>query len=213
MSALRTATRTLTAAAVLTAAVAGLGAAPATASATESQFVYAGTATITLAAYDYCDLSTSQRHPAGQQTVTLPVELTVSEPVEGETSPLHLTLQTDPAGAPGGFLLTTAQTATTSQGGLVLPFWNVEFDAGSGELAGTLAEDHREEAAAANQFAVVQPLVPCQPQLGTIPQIDAMAEGAQLAGSLGTDGARLEFAGSTVTGLWDYHVSAELTRA
>lgn len=211
MNVLRTAATTVTAA---LAVAAGLIAGAGTASASASEAVYAGTATITLAAYDYCDFSNGQqRRPAGRQTFTLPVNMTVSEPLDGERSPLHFTLQTDPAGAPGGFLVTTAQSAATTQGSVVLPFWNIEVvDESAGRFAGVLAEDHVEESFAANQFAVVQHLVPCRPELGTIPQIDAMAEGAELAGAIDADAAVVEFRGTTGTQMWDYQVSAELSR-
>jgi hypothetical protein len=211
---IRTAARTAAIALVVGAAtmIAGAG----TASAQEESFVYVGEATITIANYGYCGFSAE---PAfiGEQTFTVPVTLTTSDPVSDtsgtvEDNPFHFTFQTDEQYGTGAFSVSTAQVAATSGGGAVLQYWTSDYDSATGALNGTLTEDHAEEAAAYNLVQIDQLLIPCSPNYGVIPTVKAMGEGSQFVGSLDTTAASIELAGVSADGLTEYHVTTSLTR-
>ncbi|MGH3873055.1 MAG: hypothetical protein ACRDSR_16375 [Pseudonocardiaceae bacterium] len=70
-------------------------------------------------------------------------------------------------------------------------------------------EDHREGAAAYKLVNVDQQLVPGNPRMGAIP----MAEGTQLAGTLGDSGGSIELAGTSSDGIYDFHITTDLARS
>ena len=61
-------------------------------------------------------------------------------------------------------------------------YWNLTLNGAA--LTGTLAQDHREEAAAFNLLAAHVELAPCFPQFGTFVNQLAIAEGATLTGTI-----------------------------
>jgi hypothetical protein len=189
------------------------------ASAAEGELVYAGQAEITVAQYGYCGFS-SEPAPIGQRTFTAPVTLVVADPAAdsdggAEQNPVHFTLQTDQQGPTGAWSITTGLVATTPTTGrdLAVQYWTDEYDPASGRLAARLTDDHVEEALAYNLVNVEQLLVPCRPELGTIPMVAAMGEGSELAGTLDTDGASLEISGVSSDQLTQYHITTSLQRS
>jgi hypothetical protein len=195
----------------------GSGAATAAAGGTEQ--VYSGDATITISTYDYCDLNTGGRHFVGEQSYTAAATMVVSDPIsdgEGgaEQNPIHFTLQSDQQTAIGAFSLTSAQVFTTPQTDrqVALTYWSTTYDSTDGNLQAQLVEDNIESAAAYNLVNVEQQLVPCRPQLGTIPMVAAMAEGAQLDGTLDDSDAVIELVATSTDGLYDFRMVTDLTR-
>jgi hypothetical protein len=190
-----------------------------TASAAGDEFVYNGTAEITVAQYGYCGFS-SEPAPIGQRSFTAPVTLVVGDPAAdsdggAEQNPVHFTVQTDQQGPTGAWSVTTGLVATTPDTGrdLAVQYWTNEYDPETGRLAGRLTNDHKEEALAYNLVNVEQLLVPCRPELGTIPMVAAMGEGTELAGTLDADQASIEIAGVSSDGLTQYHIVTSLQRS
>lgn len=209
---LSTATATAAATALATTT---LGSAPASAA---GEMVWSGVSTVTITSYDYCDPSGGRR-PIGQRSWTSPSTLTVSAPVQdssgaGEQNPFHLTLATERQDVEGTYLVSSGHVATTPETGrdVALTYWSLGYDDATQQIAGTLVSDHVEEAAAINLLGVTQQLVPCRPELGTIPFVAAMAEGTRLAGALAPEAGVVEITGTSTNGLYDFHVISEVTR-
>ncbi|MDN5858051.1 MAG: hypothetical protein L0H84_05455 [Pseudonocardia sp.] len=184
----------------------------ATATAASSQVVFRGEAEITLRSYGYCG-SGGQPVPIAEGTATAPVTLVVGDPADDgtggrETNDLHVTLQTDEQASPGAWAITTGLVATTPQSGrpVAVQYWGLAYDGSTGEISGTLQEDHAEEALVYNGLAVARLLIPCRPNMGTIPMIAAMAEGAQLQGILTRTGAKFAIAGRSSDGLYEFRI-------
>jgi hypothetical protein len=120
-----------------------------------------------------------------------PRHLVVADPARdpdggAEQNLLHFTLQTDQQAATGAWSVTTGLVATTPDTArhLAVQYWTETYDPSTGHLAATLTEDHVEEALAYNLVGIEQLIVPCQPQVGTIPTVAAMGEGSRPAGTL-----------------------------
>jgi hypothetical protein len=199
--------------------VLALGSSAVTAAAAGTEQIYSGDAMITITTYDYCDLNTGERRFVGEQSYTAGATLVVSDPIsdgEGgvEQNPIHFTLQSDQQTAVGGFSLTSAQVFTTPQTArqVALTYWSTTYDSTDGTLQAQLIEDNVESAAAYNLVNIEQQLVPCQPQLGTIPMVAALAEGAELTGTLDDSGAVVELVATSTDGLYDFRMVTELTR-
>lgn len=101
--------------------------------------------------------------------------------------------------AEGSLLIESTGIAVTSQGPLTLHYWDILFDGTN--VTGRLVEDHVEEAAAGNLLSSSAQLVPCRPELGTFPNMDAIAEGAELGGTVSEDEVHLYLVGNITTGL------------
>jgi hypothetical protein len=101
--------------------------------------------------------------------------------------------------AEGSLLIESTGVTATSQGPLTLHYWDLLFDGTN--VAGRLVEDHVEEAAAGNLLSSSAQLVPCRPELGSFPSMDAIAEGAELGGTVSEDEVRLYLLGNVTTGL------------
>ena len=69
-----------------------------------------------------------------------------------------------------------------------------------------------QEALAYNGLTVAQTLIPCRPNMGTIPMIAAMAEGTQLQGSLTRSGAAFTVAGRSTDGLYEFRIETGTLR-
>jgi hypothetical protein len=210
---LRTARRLASVATIgLLTAAAGVGLGTGTAAAA-SQLVYTGHSTVTVTTYDYCDFSTGQRRAVARNAFSAPVTLIVSDrSADGfgnvETNPFHFSVQTDVQTGTGAFSIKSAQIVND----VVLNYWSTQYDTATGELQGQLTDSHVAEAAALNMLNVEQQLIPCR-QMGTIPMAAAMAEGAQLAGTLFDDQGAIEVAATSTDGLYDVHIAMELTRS
>jgi hypothetical protein len=128
---------------------------------------------------------------------------------------VHFTLQTDQQADTGSWSVSTGLVATTPETGrqLAVQYWTETYDPSTGELAATLTEDHVEEALAYNLVGVEQLVVPCQPQMGTIPMVAAMGEGTRLAGTLDGTQASIEIEGASSDQLTQFHITASLLRA
>lgn len=158
-------------------------------------FHYRGMLTIALRYLDACGAD------LGEAVHQVPVDVFVG-PEVGDGNPLVLRVSQPSVAAnlaEGSLLLQTTGVAATTQGPLVLHYWDLQFDGVN--LAGQLVQDHVEEAAAGNLLTSSTHLVPCRPSLGAFPTMDALAEGSVLAGTVTGDQVRVQVHGNVTTGL------------
>ncbi len=211
--------RTVRTTLLLTATTAlGLALTGSASAAEEEELVYTGQAEITVAQFGYCGFS-SEPAPIGQRSFTAPVTLVVADQAAdsdggAEQNPVHFTFQTDQQGPTGAWSITTGLVATTPTTGrdLAVQYWTDEYDPATGRLTARLTDDHVEESLAYNLVNVEQLLVPCRPELGTIPMVAAMGEGSELVGTLDTDEAAIEVKGVSSDQLTQYHITTSLRR-
>lgn len=171
---------------------------------------YSGTATVSLTSFDYCGGALAgERRNLGTQTFTRSGILTVAAPKSDgsvtESNPFDLVLSLGPAGGAGGFAL---QSAEVYQAGntVLLQYWSLRGAPSS--FSGSLAQTHESEGATANQFWAVNLLVPCQPQMGTLPAMPAPIDaGATLSGHVSGSHADLRLTGGTMDGLYSFTVT------
>jgi hypothetical protein len=162
--------------------------------------------------------------PLGEQTTRIPSRVTVRPPLRPnpndlqapgqENNPINLILgQTSVGGtiAPGSInLASAARFRFTSINSLILPYWNLTLNGAA--LAGTLAQDHREEAAAFNLLAAHVELAPCFPQFGTFVNQLAIAEGATLTGTITPQTIQLRITGNTIDTFHPFTAEITATR-
>ena len=135
-------------------------------------------------------------------------------PVGADPNPVNIVLgQTTAAGsiAPGAVLVSSAVRFRATSPGLILRYWSLAL-AGTA-LTGTLVEDNREQAAAANLLSATADLVPCMPQFGSFPNQEPIAEGATLTGTLTATEVRLRITGNTVNTLRPFTAEIVAVRA
>lgn len=169
---------------------------------------YTGTLTTTVRYLTVCGtfLGDDTTQLAVQVIAQPPLQPTPLSPdlpaaVGREQNPIHLNVgQTTVNGnlERGSISLASALRFGGTSPGLILQYWNLQYDGQN--LTGTLAQDHREEAAAINLLSSPTELVPCQSQFGFIPNMLAIAEGATIEGTLTGNAAQLRIRGVTVDG-------------
>ncbi|MEK2493216.1 hypothetical protein WN990_27045 [Kitasatospora purpeofusca] len=168
---------------------------------------YQGTTRVTVQLYDYCSPNGSRR-PAGSQTYSMPTSLTVERPREAgglrENNPFALVLSVGQPSQTGAFTLGTSVAVAASSGQLLLTYWKLSWD--SGALRGQLTDNHVREAAALNLVNWATLLVPCRPELGTLPggMPHSVAVGASLSGKLTATTTSLTAKGASDDGLVEF---------
>ncbi|MFD8696440.1 hypothetical protein [Kitasatospora purpeofusca] len=168
---------------------------------------YQGTTRVTVQLYDYCSLNGARR-PAGSQTYSMPTTLTVTRPREAgglrENNPFALLLSVGQPTQTGAFTLGTSAAVAASAGQLLLTYWQLSWD--NGNLRGQLTDTHAREAAALNLVNWATLLVPCRPELGTLPggMPHSVAVGASLSGQLTAAGTSLTAKGASDDGLVEF---------
>ncbi|WP_051742497.1 hypothetical protein [Kitasatospora sp. MBT66] len=169
--------------------------------------LYRGTAQVTVQLYDYCSLNGARR-PAGSQTYSMPTTLTVARPREAgglrENNPFALLLSVGQPTQTGAFTLGTSAAVAAGAGQLLLTYWQLSWD--NGTLRGQLTDTHAREAAALNLVNWATLLVPCRPELGTLPggMPHSVAVGASLSGQLTAAGTSLTAKGASDDGLVEF---------
>ena len=168
---------------------------------------YAGTATVAIDYYDLCGPGASRRY-IGTRRYQQAIAMIVTDRAAGDPNPYRLSLATTRQGTgEGQFGLNSA--LVTPQYRLV--YWTLSA-AANGQLTGTLANSHRQEAAAANLLYSNTPLIPCR-DLGGYVNALAIGENARLAGNLTTATATLIIAGATVDSLRVFRADVSVRRA
>ncbi|CAN3978754.1 hypothetical protein [Kitasatospora purpeofusca] len=168
---------------------------------------YQGTTRVTVQLYDYCSPNGARR-PAGSQTYSMPTSLTVERPREAgglrENNPFALVLSVGQPSQTGAFTLGTSVTVAAGSGQLLLTYWKLSWD--SGTLRGQLTDNHVREAAALNLVNWATLLVPCRPELGTLPggMPHSVAVGASLSGKLTATSTSLTAKGASDDGLVEF---------
>ncbi|MFE6745115.1 hypothetical protein ACFVGM_04620 [Kitasatospora purpeofusca] len=168
---------------------------------------YQGTARVTVQLYDYCSLNGARR-PAGSQTYSMATSLTVERPREAgglrESNPFALVLSVGPPAQTGAVTLGSSVAVAASSGQLLLTYWKLSWD--NGTLRGQLTDNHVREAAALNLVNWATLLVPCRPELGTLPggMPHSVAVGATLSGQLTATGTSLTAKGASDDGLVEF---------
>ncbi|SDT82229.1 hypothetical protein SAMN05216371_7040 [Streptomyces sp. TLI_053] len=168
---------------------------------------YRGTARVTVQLYDYCSLDGARR-PAGSQTYSMATTLSVERPREAggqrESNPFALVISVGPPGQTGAVGLGTSVAVATGSGQLLLTYWKLSWD--SGTLRGQLTDNHVREAAALNLINWATLLVPCRPELGTLPggMPHSVAVGASLSGKLTATSTSLTAKGASDDGLVEF---------
>jgi hypothetical protein len=183
------------AATVTAAAIGGAISMAPVAHAADGGFHYRGTLTTDIRYFDACGAD------LGEALQQVPVDVFVN-PQAGDGNPFVLQVSEPSVAAnlaEGSVALQTTGVTATTQGPLLLHYWDIQFDGVN--LTGQLVQDHVEEAAAGNLLSSSMELVPCRPSLGVLPNMDAIAEGSVMAGTIGTDRVHLQLQGNVTTGL------------
>jgi hypothetical protein len=197
--------RALLATAAMAASTLIISAAPA--SAAIGVLRYAGTAIVGVDYYDLCGTGATRRY-IGTRRYQQAVAMIVTDRGVGDPNPYRFSLATTLQGTgEGQFGLNSA--LTTAQYRLV--YWSLS-QAANGQLAGTLVNSHRQEAAAANLLFSNTPLIPCR-DLGGLVNALAISENARLAGNLTTAAATLVITGATVDTLRVFRADVSVRRA
>jgi hypothetical protein len=163
--------------------------------------VYRGTLRITVGYWGYScpyrgDLTLRFQKT---RTYTMPVRVIRNPPagvgVVRERNPFNFLISADPLREGGITLASATVTADPSDGDLTLfEYWRSTLQGSS--IAGWLVRSWRQAGLALNVFSTDRLIVPCRPELGTLPKtFQTIKEGARLTGTF-TD-RRVEL---TVTG-------------
>ncbi len=131
----------------------------------------------------------------------LPASPGLPAPVGADDNPLNLSVlqPTASAGlAPGAISLGSALQFNATSPPAIVRYWALGLNGGN--LTGTLVEDHREEGAAFNLLAIRDELVPCRPELGSIPNAVPLREGTRLFGSMTAASVHLRIEGNVLRG-------------
>jgi hypothetical protein len=161
---------------------------------------YRGVLTIAIRYLDACGAD------LGEVVHEVPVDAFIN-PGVGDGNPFVLQVSEPSVAAnlaEGSVLLQTTGVTATSQGPLLLHYWDLQFDGLN--VSGQLVQDHVEEAAAGSLLTSSAQLVPCRPSLGVIPNMDAIAEGSALAGTVTEEQIQLQVTGNVTTGLRPFSV-------
>jgi hypothetical protein len=147
---------------------------------------YAGTMTIEIAYYDYCQTWDGNLGYAGSGTYEMDAEVYVNPPAEhegvSERSPLNLIVASE-TGVEGSVIVMSGQVVSDTRDGrgAVFDYWDIDYDEDSGDIEGTLTD--RWPFLSFNQITTAQPIVPCTTDL-VMPKPDDIAEGAELTGTI-----------------------------
>ena len=183
--------------------------------------VYTGTAHITLRYFDYCDLSTTQRHYVGERSGSMPVTLVIGAALQDsngfrDPNPFRFSLATDRQGPEGTFGIQSEFYGTTGSGrDALLVYWSFAHDPQTGAINGTLTDGHRSEAAALN-LVFSGGSTNCGVLLdGVFPLADnnnTYGFRTAIRGTINQAAAQIHFEGSSWNGNRDIFVDASLRR-
>ncbi|WP_127507658.1 hypothetical protein [Actinoplanes solisilvae] len=155
----------------------GVSAAPAAAA---DEAVRTGVLTGTVRVYDYCGPGV-QKRVAGVYDYNMAGKLIFGRPIDGEPNEFHLAFATNDLGAAGAVGLDSAVQVNAGSGPVTLVYWRLSAD--GDRFTGELTDPHLSEAAAINLFNNQQPLIPCRPEMGTLPMPLALAAGSRISGT------------------------------
>ena len=177
---------------------------------------WAGTFTIRLETWNYCgtggaDLtlaSTSSR----AESFTFSTGKALSDGQGGtESNPFSFSGGTDPAraGSLNLSIFSSLVLAVDKQGTrrLLHQYWTFEYR--DGKLTGRLVDNGVKLGAASNGFTDADDLVPCRPQLGSIPKYYALDDGATLTADLARSHMTLTLDGRSVDQQRRFHIEAD----
>jgi hypothetical protein len=160
---------------------------------------YAGTMSIEVAYYDYCQTADGNLGFARSAKYQMAAQVFVNRRAENagvvERSPFNLIVGTQ-VGVEASILLMSAQVVTDTRDGrsALIDYWDI--DQHGDQITGALT-DHW-PGLSYNSIDTQQLLVPCQPNLGALTLSDPIAEGAQLAGTVTKDRITLQLVGQSL---------------
>ena len=174
---------------------------------------YSGTMTIDVAYYDYCQTRDGNLGFAGSDTYEMDAEVFINPPAEldgeRERSPFNLIVGTE-RGVEASMLLMSAQVVTDTRDGrsALIDYWDIDQD--GDDISGVLTD--RWPGLIFNSIETSQLLIPCQPQFGGFSMPDAIAEGAELTGTVTDDSIELEVLGQSFDREVRFHGVIEVER-
>jgi hypothetical protein len=170
---------------------------------------------IKIAYYDYCQTYDGNLEYAGSAEYEMDAEVFVNPPAEQdgvrERSPFNLLVGSE-TGVEGTIQLWSALVLTDVSDGrsVLFDYWDIDRE--GDDLSGVLT-DRWAGLPTYNYIEATQLLVPCRPELGTLVQRDAIAEGAELTGTLTDDGVTIEVFAQSLDRELRFHVVIEADRA
>jgi hypothetical protein len=144
----------------------------------------------------------------GQQTTQLPVTVTTGPPLRStrlqpavgrENNPLRIVIGQPTAAAgvtSGAVSMASAQRFAGTFPAVILQYWNLTKRGAA--VSGVLTQDHTSEAAAYNLLASITELAPCFPNFGFYVNLDPIAVGATLNGTISPTAVQLQLSGGVV---------------
>lgn len=181
-----------------------------------------GRFSITLEVWNYCGSGTGDLELTLADTYTLEesFSFSTSAPAEvsdgaRESNPFSVSAGTNPDD-PGRLTLSLFSAAlltvqSTPNEPYLQQYWDLAYD--EGVVTGELIDDGRELGAAFNGFFDEDPLVPCQPQSGTIVKPYTMAEQTTLVAQLRDDDMSLTVQGRSFDEARRFRIEAVATRS
>lgn len=181
---------------------------------------WSGTAEVEVDYYDYCDLSSLDRHYLGSERYRFAATFLAQPPQrdsDGYQDPngWRFTFSSEHQSGEGAFFFTSAYYGTMQFGSgrdVLLIYWDLWYDPDTGEVWGTLTDSRRNEGLALNQLSSSQPVVACQPQHGWLPMMYPFNEGAEMLGRLDERGGEFRFEAQATNGTRDVTIQVSLTR-
>ncbi|GGK81761.1 hypothetical protein [Mangrovihabitans endophyticus] len=123
-----------------------------------------------------------------------------------EDNPVQMVLTTSDLGALGALSLHSAQSFDTTSGRVLLTYWRVRLSGTT--LSAELTDPHLSEAAALNVFNGQRLLVPCRPEMGSLPPWPIPLDvGSALTGTIADGRVRLQLTSVSTDQLLDLDLS------
>jgi hypothetical protein len=180
---------------------------------------YDGTAQLSVDVHDYCSADGS-RHLAETKRYSMTGTLELGRPRDGggetENNPFTLVLSVGQPSEAGAVSFWSSAVSTASGQDLagnprdprvLLTYWDLEWD--SSTLTGELTDAHAEEGITLNLVNWPGLIVPCRPDLGSLPggYPHAVGTGSTLEGELDAGGTSLTARGTTGDGALEFEFS------
>lgn len=153
---------------------------------------WTGSFTIQLQSFDYCATGGATLSPSGSSTKTESFAFTTEAPKNDgqgglESNPFNFSAGTDPArGGSVNLALSSALVLNANPPvntrRVTEQYWDFTYD--NGHLSGQLVDDGVALGAAYNAFYDDNPIVPCQPQDGSITKYYPIATGATISADI-----------------------------
>jgi hypothetical protein len=183
----------------LLAAVALAQTAGASRSTGSAEIVYRGTLKITVAYWGYdCQLRDLLLHRQKTRAYRLPVRVIRNAPANDGSNPFNLVVSSD-VSREAGITLVSATVVANPQDGQRTLFEYWKLTRRGTKLSGRLKNSWRQAGIAQNVFPTDRLIVPCRPDLGTLPRsLQPVKEGAMLTGTVNARRAALTITGRTL---------------